>query len=73
MLTLSAVRDGLFYVAQMTLNVFILEKNNIIFFFRISFPEKMVHGVLIAIGVLSLPTYITCNIKYYSKRAGTEE
>jgi len=34
---------------------------------RISFPEKVCHGVAIAIGVLAIPCYIALNIKNYRK------
>ncbi|KAK0169849.1 hypothetical protein PV328_010485 [Microctonus aethiopoides] len=32
---------------------------------RISFTEKVIHGVIMAVGILAVPTYIAVNFKNY--------
>jgi len=35
---------------------------------RISFPEKLAHGAVIAVGVMAGPMYILTQIENYKKR-----
>ncbi|XP_066245481.1 uncharacterized protein COX8 [Euwallacea similis] len=34
---------------------------------RVSFAEKVAHGMFITIGLLAVPTYVLVNIKNYRK------
>lgn len=37
---------------------------------RISFAEKVAHGLFIAVGVLTVPVYVLVNVKNYRAKPG---
>lgn len=37
---------------------------------RVSFTEKMLHGVALYVGLMAIPLYIACNVKNYNAAKG---
>ncbi|XP_076387852.1 uncharacterized protein LOC143264446 [Megachile rotundata] len=35
---------------------------------RISFAEKMVHGIVLYVGMMAIPIYVSCNVNNYNKK-----